>query len=466
MIVDSIVAVCKDHRVHRSLQSVCATLRIADDSNESLDILRTANPDLIVFDSTFSPEYIENFIAASNANLENTPIIVLDPNESNEAEKLYHESGVHTYINLNEFHECPEDFIRAVISEYYSNIKTDSSPDCFLDPVAAQVGLAGKSAAMTDTLKMIDLVATSNCNPVLIAGKTGTGKELAAKAVHLIRHPNRNFVAINCAALNATLLESELFGHVKGAFTGADKTKTGLLELAEGGTIFLDEISEMGVDLQAKLLRLLQEKTFRHVGGIEDIECKATIIVASNRDLKKEVENKTFRQDLYYRLNICPIIIAPLNHPRRRDDIELLSNYFLRTSTIFPEKSDKITAFTKMALKTLISHNWPGNIRELKNTIDRAILLETASKIGSSSIVLCPNMDQELNDSDEMPRLNTLKNLSLANAEKELIAKALEQTRWQKTLAAEALGITRATLYSKVKQYNITPMEQDVLVTT
>ncbi len=462
MILDNIVAVCKDHGVHSLLQPLCNTVRVADDPNELYDIVRTENPDLIVFDSTFGPERIRDFIVTSNTHLANTFIIVIGPNESDDATKLYGDLGVQAYINYNEFQKKPEHFIKSVAAEYHKN--TDSTPDWFLSPIAEQVGLAGKSPAMADTLKMIDLVAASNCDPVLIIGKTGTGKELAAKAIHAIRHPNQPFVAINCAALNATLLESELFGHVKGAFTGAEKTKTGLLELADGGTIFLDEISEMAIDLQAKLLRLLQEKTFRRVGGTEDVECKVTIVAASNRDLMKEVREKKFRQDLYYRLNICPITLASLSHPRRRGDIELLADYFLQTSAIFPEKSAKIEAFTKMAINALTNHNWPGNVRELKNTIDRAILLETAVKIGSSSIVLCPDIDEELNDSDEMPRLNTLKNLSLANAEKELIAKALEQTRWQKTLAAEALGITRATLYSKVKQYNIIPREQEVLL--
>ena len=179
--------------------------------------------------------------------------------------------------------------------------------------------MAGKSRAILYTLKMIKIVAGSNCNPVLIIGETGTGKELAAKAVHISRHPNEPFVAINCAALTANLLESELFGHIKGSFTSADRDKIGLLELAGQGTIFLDEISEMPLDLQAKLLRVLQEKTFRKVGGTSDLTCKATIIASSNRDLRQEVQANRFRRDLYYRLNICPITIAPLRTRRTKN---------------------------------------------------------------------------------------------------------------------------------------------------
>ena len=188
----------------------------------------------------------------------------------------------------------------------------------------------GKSEAMTGALKMIKIVAKSACNPVLVIGETGTGKELAAKAVHILRHGSSSkFVAVNCAALTANLLESELFGHVKGSFTSAESEKTGLFEVAENGSIFLDEISEMPLDLQAKLLRVIQEQTFRKVGGTKEIKCNATIIASSNRNLLREVEEGKFRKDLYYRLAVFPITLAPLRHPERKDDIALLAEYFL-----------------------------------------------------------------------------------------------------------------------------------------
>lgn len=313
--------------------------------------------------------------------------------------------------------------------------------------------MVGKSQAVLNALRMIRLVAGSRCDPILIVGETGTGKELAAKAVHLIRHPNDSFVAVNCAALTATLLESELFGHVKGAFTGADRDKTGLLELAGAGTLFLDEISEMPMDLQAKLLRVLQERTFRKVGGIKDIACDATIMASSNRNLKNEVQANRFRRDLYYRLNISPIVLAPLRAPERRDDISLLAQYFVETSTICPEKPNKITSLTRLALEALEKHDWPGNVRELRNVIDRAILLETTDKIGLSGIVIDPT---ESAQAAENPTAGTVRGFSLAKAERELISRALQETGWQKTRAAALLGITRATLYAKVKQYNIT----------
>ncbi len=326
------------------------------------------------------------------------------------------------------------------------------SEDFFLDQHAAAITMVGKSKAVRDSLKMIKLVAESQCNPVLILGETGTGKEVAARAVHNLRHPREPFVAVNCAALTSTLLESELFGHVKGAFTSADRDKTGLLEQAGTGTLFLDEISEMPLELQAKLLRVLQERTFRKVGGAKDLTCQATIIASSNRQLKKEVRENRFRQDLYYRLNICPIILTPLRSPERREDIRVLAQYFLANSNIRGTQTNKAMAITKLALESLCQHDWPGNVRELRNVIERAILLECSDKIGLNSIVI------ESAESDE-PSANLfsdrIRDFSLEKAERELIARALHETGWQKTQAASLLGITRATLYAKVKQYNI-----------
>ena len=214
------------------------------------------------------------------------------------------------------------------------------------------------------------MIAQSQCDPILIVGETGTGKEQLARAVHVWRNGTMDdFLAINCAALTANLLESELFGHVRGAFTGADRDKTGLFEAAGSGTIFLDEISEMPLELQAKLLRVLQEKKFRKVGGTKDITCQATIIASSNRQLILEVQEHRFRQDLYYRLAVFPIQLPTLRSPGRRSDIPLLARFFLQTSDIC---SHEVEGLTPAAEQFLMSHDWPGNVRELRNVIDRA----------------------------------------------------------------------------------------------
>ncbi|KKL47522.1 hypothetical protein LCGC14_2334680, partial [marine sediment metagenome] len=222
---------------------------------------------------------------------------------------------------------------------------------------------------------------------VLITGESGTGKTLIARLVHEAspRH-SAPFVEVNCAALPDTLLESELFGHVKGAFTSAVTGRMGQFQAAEGGTIFLDEISEMPLELQAKLLRVLQEKTFRRVGGVKDISSNATIVVSSNRDLPKEVAEGRFRKDLYYRLAIFPIVIPPLRSEGRCDDILLLADHFIRNSVISPHSN--VTGLSAVARQKLLRHDWPGNVRELRNVIGRALMIEKTDRIQPSSILI------------------------------------------------------------------------------
>ncbi len=378
--------------------------------------------------------------------------MVVGCNDDNADLSTFIQFGAFDYLNARQDYVRLERIIKKIKNKSKAPPKVNDTKTFFPDELAYSVSMVGSSRAILETLNMIKLVAASRCNPVLVVGETGTGKELAAKAVHSLRHPNEQFVAVNCAALTANLLESELFGHVKGSFTGADREKTGLLELAGSGTLLLDEISEMPLDLQAKLLRVLQEKTFRKVGGVKNISCNATIIASSNRNLKKEVKANRFRRDLYFRLNICPITLAPLRSQMRRQDIRLLAEYFLKTSTICPEKSGKITSLTELAIEALEKHDWPGNVRELRNVIERAILLETTEKIGLNGIIIEPS---EWSETSKNQTTGIIKDFSLAKAECELISRALQKTGWQKTRAAALLGITRATLYAKVKQYNI-----------
>jgi DNA-binding NtrC family response regulator len=316
----------------------------------------------------------------------------------------------------------------------------------FHEQCPAGLAFVGQSPGIAQVLETIRIIADSRCNPILITGATGTGKELAAWAVHQWRSGGGRFVGVNCAGLTATLLESELFGHVKGAFTGAERDKTGLLEAAGGGSLFLDEISEMSPDLQAKLLRVLQEKTFRMVGSTVETPCTATIIASSNRNLTEEVRKGAFRQDLYYRLAVFPVALPPLASPQRRDDIDLLANYFIATS--------KVSAFrgcvrlSQAARQKLREHNWPGNVRELKNVIDRALILNRSEEIPPSSIIIDRPEGQPA-------AAGGGEDFSLESAERELIIRALRETNWQRTKAAGLLGITRATLHAKIKRYEI-----------
>jgi two-component system response regulator HydG len=431
-------------------QQVSEQIFVADDVAEAREMVGRIRPEVVVFDDQATPEHVRQFTAATDNSPCPIPIVVI-PGPSHCAE-AFSQVGVHACLDGD---VDVERLRQAVLMLVREDAACPADPDLetyFVDAGAAATSIVGRSRAVQDELRLIRLVAQSQCDPVLIVGETGTGKEMAARAVHQTRGAAGPFVAVNCAALTANLLESELFGHAKGAFTGADREKTGLFELAGSGTIFLDEISEMPQDLQAKLLRVLQEKTFRKVGGVQEMPCRATVIASSNRHLKSEVQANRFRRDLYYRLSICPISLSPLRSPKRKDDIVLLAEYFVRTSSICPAKRGKIATLTKLAAEMLEKHDWPGNVRELRNVMDRAILLEDTDKIGLSSIVIDP---ESFEPRQENVVAAGLKDFSLARAERELIAKALKETGWQKTQAASLLGITRATLYAKVKQYNI-----------
>lgn len=447
--LDRTLVISKKEQMQALARQVSKEIFVADDLAEAVEMVDLIRPDLVVFDEHTAPEHIADLIKR-RADKQPIPIVVM------------HDRPITKPVGLDTIEyiptDCSPEALRQTICKIHhgtgQQLNASDLNRFYVDSSVAPVGMVGRSQAALEEFRLIKLVSASQCSPVLIIGETGTGKEVGARAIHLLRKTNEPFVAVNCAALTANLLESELFGHVKGAFTGADKDKVGLFELAGTGTIFLDEISEMPLDLQAKLLRVLQEKTFRRVGGIKEIPCQALIIASSNRQLKAEVEAGRFRRDLYYRLAVCPVTLSPLRSPKKRDDILVLSEYFLHTSSICPEKKGQITSLTKLAQEALLGHDWPGNIRELKNVIDRAIILENSNKLGLSSIVIDP---ERLGTIEVGSVCNDLKDLSLAKAEKELIARALKQTGWQKTQAASLLGITRATLYAKVKQYNIEP---------
>ncbi len=461
-ILRRIAVISRNTHIHSLAQEVAQEVFVADDLAEASDILKAAMPDIALFDGSVSPSHIRRFLDRIHRQMNRVPtavVVSFDPPSFSDHE--YDQSGIAHRLIGQDNHRRLHDIATGVRDAERGNGENEGvQAPYFIDDRAAAVSMVGQSKAVCDALRMIHLVADSQCNPVLLLGETGTGKEVAAQAVHKARHPHAPFVAVNCAALTSTLLESELFGHVKGAFTSADRDKTGLLEQAGSGTLFLDEISEMPLELQAKLLRVLQERTFRRVGGVKDLTCEATIIASSNRNLKKEVREHRFRQDLYYRLNICPIVLTPLRSPDRREDIPLLARYFLAHSNIRGGRPDKVTAITRLALESLSQHDWPGNVRELRNVIERAILLERTDKIGLSSIVIEPSEGDESGPSSVGERIQ---GFSLEKAERELIARALHKTGWQKTQAASLLGITRATLYAKVKQYNIqkTPSQQN-----
>ena len=307
--------------------------------------------------------------------------------------------------------------------------------------------LIGRSAPMTKLMDTVTQVAPSEAS-VLITGESGTGKEMIAGAIHYnSRRKDGPFVKINCAAITETLLESELFGHEKGAFTGADRRKEGKFRQADRGSIFLDEVSEMSLSMQVKLLRVLQEREIVRVGGEEVIKIDVRVIAATNKELLREIQAGRFREDLYYRLNVVTLHVPPLRE--RREDIPLIAQHFL---TLFAEKNHKnIKGFTPRAMDRLLKYNWPGNVRELMNAVERGVVLSRSEYLDEEefSLVL-----QDQPRSAEPPVLH-ITAPSLDAVEKETILRALETSGGNKSEAARRLGITRRTLHLKLKKYGM-----------
>jgi DNA-binding NtrC family response regulator len=325
--------------------------------------------------------------------------------------------------------------------------------------------LVGLSPAIRDVQTRIDQVCHAPDTTVLVTGQSGTGKELVARCIHE-RSGRRHgpFVAINCAALTEALLEAELFGYEPGAFTGAAKDgKDGLFAVASGGTLFLDEIAEMKTALQAKLLRVLQERTFRRVGGVQDVPADVRIVASTNRDLRQMVPSGAFREDLFYRLNVMTVHVPPLRE--RAADIPLLSHFFL--DQIGRQMGKALSGFTEEAMETLCEYAWPGNVRELKNAIEHACIVCSTGMIDEPHL---PTFTGGLPDgSDQIDRTAVVlagADRSIRALESQLVAKVLDDTQWNISRAAAILGINRTTLYNKIRVYELgkRPLRSKVVV--
>ena len=317
-----------------------------------------------------------------------------------------------------------------------------------IEPTFGFAGIIGKDPQMQLIFKLIEDVASSDAT-VLIQGESGTGKEMVANAIHQ-KSPRKDkpFIVINCSAYPATLLESELFGHEKGAFTGALTRKSGRFEQAIGGTVFLDEIGEVSPSAQIKLLRVLQSKKLERVGGQETLKVDVRILAATNKNLLQEVKNGEFREDLFYRLNVIPINLPPLRN--RRNDIPLLARNFLDRFSDMQNK--KITGFTSEAMRRLLDYSWPGNVRELENTIEHAAVLAKSDQVDVSDF---PSPTRNFIDG-VFANESTTGTGTIQENEISLLQNALEECNWNKKLAARRLGVSRATLYNKLKKYQIT----------
>jgi two-component system response regulator HydG len=308
--------------------------------------------------------------------------------------------------------------------------------------------IIGRSAAMGRLFESVALVAPTEAT-VLITGESGTGKELIANAIHQ-NSPRRDrpFIKVNCAALPETLLESELFGHEKGAFTGAVARKQGRFHLAHTGSIFLDEIGEMALTTQAKILRVLQEREFEPLGSTHTAKVDTRVIAATNKNLAEEIQKGSFRQDLYYRLNVVTLEVPPLRD--RREDIALLADFFLKR---YAQKNRRhIKGFSPRAMDVLMRHGWPGNVRELENVVERAVIMARGEMITPGEF---PDGLKDLDDAVEEAGLELTPGRSLRDVEREMVIRTLDETGGNRTHAARLLGISRRTLQLKLKEYGI-----------
>ncbi len=442
------ILVVDDEQVHRYM--LCNMLKEwgwrcveADDGDTAVKAVEEHSYDAVLMDVRMARmsgreafDYIHRYKPA-------LPVVIMTAYSSVDDAVEIIKQGAHDYLTKPlDFDRLRLTLERALdhhrVQEKKQQIRPESN--------ALETGIIGNSLPMAELLEMISYVAPTEAT-VLVTGESGTGKELVAEALHHNSERSRGpFVKVNCAALAESLLESELFGHEKGAFTGADRRRDGKFVQADEGTLFLDEIGETTPAMQVKLLRVLQEGELQRVGGENTVKVDVRIIAATNRDLEQEVQKGLFREDLYYRLNVVTLIVPPLRE--RDNDVDLLVDYFVK---IFAEKNRRqVDSVTPACMKLLRSYPWPGNVRELENAIERGIILMRGEQLTEKSLPLSIQKyggDQE-NNRHEKPA-------SLQDAEKVLILQTLKETGGNKSEAARRLGITRKTLQNKLQKYEV-----------
>ncbi len=432
--------------IEKSLASFNFELLKAKNLEEVINTLNRKAITAVIFDSSLKEDNFDfiDYLKASNPFCKT---IILAKNGTIEEAVDLIKKGAYSYIE----YKTPEKTAEKIVSIITS---PDFQPEMALELLTQFENLVGKSSVMQDLYKLIEKVAKTDAT-VLITGESGTGKELVARAIHnRSRRKDKPFIPINCGAIPEELLESELFGHEKGAFSGAIRTKIGRFELANGGTIFLDEIGEMSPKLQVKLLRFLQERKFERIGGLKTIEVDVRVIAATNKDLWKAVQENNFREDLYYRLHVIPIHIPPLRS--RKEDIPLLVDHFLKNHCL--RKDIELKKVAPEVLECFMNYNWPGNVRELENLIERLIILSDSNEITINELperFLASRKYSPDKFIFKLPQEGIDLRDFLEKVEKELIKQALERTKGVKNQAAKLLRLNRTTLIEKMKKLNI-----------
>jgi DNA-binding NtrC family response regulator len=445
--ISATVSIVDDEDATRSLCHDVVTdsglrTRTASTTEQALEILDQMPVDILITDLRVPQIGGLEFLKRVRSSYPQTAVLVLTQYGTIESAVEATRLGAADYIT-KPFH-IPE--LRSKLDRMIRLLDVDQENRVLRETLRTRPGFAdliGVSVKMQRVYRLIERVS-QHAYPVLILGESGTGKELVARSVHYsgVRR-NKPFIPVDCSSLVPTLIEAELFGYVKGAFTGALHAKQGLMEIADGGTLFLDEIGDLPFDMQAKLLRALQEKEVRPVGSTDRIPLSARIIAATNRDLDASVRAGTFRQDLFFRLNVVQIKIPPLRE--RKTDIPILVNSFLEK---FSEANGKMRTISEDAIARMMAYDWPGNVRELENAIERAIAL------GSGPILHAGDLPTNLQygTGDRLPQNDEL--LPLDELERRAILRALREAGGDKLAAARMLGIGKTTLYRKLKQYD------------
>jgi DNA-binding NtrC family response regulator len=429
---------------------------LAEDGNAALSRIQLDNPDLITLDVKLPDMTGIDVLAELRKRNIQIPVVVITAfgvvDDAVRSLKLGAYDFIEKPINFEKLENALRNALetrrlRTEVARTHEIQRSEWSVDHFI----------GVSDHVREVIELIRKLAASEASTILIQGESGTGKDLVAHAIHCESSRREGpFYAINCAAIPESLMESELFGHEKGAFTDARSQKRGMFEMADGGTLLLDEISEMNLGMQAKLLRVLEGQSFRRVGGVKNLSVDVRVIAASNRNLEEAVRSSRFRQDLYFRLAIIPISLLPLRD--HKEDIPPLLDHFIRYYNRRFHKN--IQHLTKEAEDLLMNYDWPGNIRELRNAIERVMILAEGNRVAAKYLPIriseggslpVPLGEGSENGGIRLPGGG----ISLYEVERELIRQALEQSRGNKTLAAKLLRITRDTLRYKVKKYRL-----------
>ena len=438
--------------LRETLEAEGYSVALAGDGLDGIRQIRDSRFDLILTDLKLPGKDGIEVLKAARAENQLTPVIMMTAFGTVDTAVAAMKEGAFDFITK----PFDTDHLLLLIKRALENQRLVTENILLKDELTGRLGMPkiiGISREITEVAQKVQKVAPAKTT-VLLLGESGTGKELFARAIHNVSNRRAHpFVAINCAAIPRELLETELFGHEKGSFTGADARKIGKFELADKGTIFLDEIAEMDMALQAKILRVIQEGEIERVGGIKAIKIDVRIVAASNKDLERAVDEKLFREDLFYRLNVFPVMIPPLRD--RKEDIPLLAEYFI--SKYCRELKSSVKGISADAMEVLMTYPWKGNVRELENCVERAIILCDGDTILDDHIVLNRQMgvDHALRN---LPMSGTLEEASreaIRIAETQRISKALKETKGNKSRAAELLQVSYKTLLTKIKDYGI-----------